>query len=109
MFDIFDKWWGAVVTAMTLVGGLAVGRYRLRKVEERVEQQEATGKRRLYNEDGKPIYVMQTDCQVMTANCRQLQRQEMDEIKSLIKEQRKETRAQYREIQQALMNLVSKS
>lgn len=115
MFDTIKDWWGAIVTSGTVVAGLAVGRHRLRQVEKDLEdqkktakEQETASKRRLYDEDGQPIYVMQKECIRMTNDCRHEQREEIKELKALIVESNNKQEARYSEIQAALRGLAAK-
>jgi hypothetical protein len=85
MIDTVKEWWGAIVTAATVVAGLAVGEYRIRKNEERITELETSGKRRLYDEDGRQIYVMRSECSERLAECRDSTCRKIDDLRDALK------------------------
>jgi len=51
-------------------GAVAVAFYRLRRLEKQVSVDSQRDTRRLYNEDGLPIYMMRTECDARGKVCR---------------------------------------
>jgi len=65
-------------------GAVAVAFYRLRKLENQVSIDSQRDTRRLYSEDGLPIYMMRSECQMRSEECRKQTDQQMEQIREAL-------------------------
>jgi hypothetical protein len=108
MLDTIKEWWGALVTAATVVAGLAVGEYRLRQTEARVGVLEKSSKRRLYDEDGRQIYMPRTECAERAAACRDAYCAKIDGLKEAMKASDERRESFEKETRQILLEMSEK-
>jgi hypothetical protein len=70
MIEAVKNWWTVAIASVSFVGALAVGRYRLGKVEERQDKIEEKLSDSLYTEDHSQIYMSRADCATHAETCR---------------------------------------